>query len=224
MRSQHNLILREGYPFIAAAGLILLVFAIFDVPSLLTWLWLAVTVFVIAFFRNPTRAIVPGDDVLASPADGEVVAVAEVDDGRYGLGRCRRVSIFMSPFNVHANRVPINGQVIEMRYRPGKFFVASAEKASLDNEQCAMILETARGERLVVVQIAGWLARRIVAYPREGDTLTKGELYGLIRFGSRVDLYVPSSAQLEVVPGDRVFGGSTRMGRLSDGHEARRDS
>lgn len=214
MRNQHTPILREGLPFIAVSSLILLALLVFRLPLYVTLPWLALTIFVISFFRNPPRMVVPGDDVIVCPADGEVIYIEEVDDDRFGMGRCRRISIFMSPFNVHCNRVPISGRVLDVQYRPGKFLVASAEKASLDNEQCALILETADGQRVVAVQIAGMLARRIVTYPQPGQLLTKGQRYGLIRFGSRVNLYVPLSAQIDVIKGDRVFGAATRIGRL----------
>jgi phosphatidylserine decarboxylase len=193
------------------------VFVLFGFPCWLTTLWALLTVFVIAFFRNPRRVVPPGDDQIVAPADGRVVSVAEVDDARFGLGRCRRVCIFMSPFNVHVNRAPAAGKVIGVDYRPGQFLVASAEKASLDNEQCALTLERPDGQRLVAVQIAGMLARRIVTYPREGDALAKGQRFGLIRFGSRVDLYLPLAAKIEVMEGDCVFGGVTIIGRFLHG-------
>lgn len=220
MYNQNTPILKEGIPFIAIAGLLLLILIVFKLPWYVTLPWLLLTIFVVAFFRNPQRDLAAGDDAIICPADGEVVAVEEIDDARYGMGRCRRVCIFMSPFNVHVNRVPVSGRVLEVRYNPGKFLVASAEKASLDNEQSALILETPGGRRVVVVQIAGMLARRIVSYPRVGDRLYKGQRFGLIRFGSRVDLYLPPEAEIEVRRGDRVFGASTRIGRLADERSA----
>lgn len=216
MYNQNTPIVKEGFPFIAIAGLILLILLVFRMPWYLTVPWLLVTIFVVAFFRNPQRDLAIGEDAIICPADGEVVAVEEIDDARYGMGRCRRVCIFMSPFNVHVNRVPVTGRVVEVRYNPGKFLVASAEKASLDNEQSALIVETPGGLRVVTVQIAGMLARRIVSYPKAGDRLYKGQRFGLIRFGSRVDLYLPLAAEIEVRKGDRVQGATTRVGRLSD--------
>lgn len=217
MRNQNTLVLTEGRPFIAVAAVVLLALLAFRAPWLLTVAWAALTAFVVSFFRNPARLVPPGDDVIVAPADGEIVSVAEIDDARFGLGKCQRVCTFMSPFNVHVNRVPLTGKVVDVQYRPGRFLVASAEKASLDNEQCAVIVEMPNGQRYVVVQIAGMLARRIVTYPREGDTLIRGMRYGLIRFGSRVDLYLPLSAKIEVRQGDRVCGASSRLGRLTDG-------
>ena len=199
------------------AGVVLLLLLIFNAATWFTIIWLLLTAFVVAFFRNPEREIPTAADAVVCPADGEVVDIAELDDPRFGMGRCRRVCIFMSPFNVHVNRVPFDGTVQEVRYRPGRYYVASDAKASEHNEQCALILTTPGGQRIVAVQIAGMLARRIVTYPRPGDALTKGQRYGLIRFGSRVDLYLPLSASLLVVKGDRVFGGTTVIGRFTDG-------
>jgi phosphatidylserine decarboxylase len=216
MKNENTIVAAEGRPFIAVAALILLVMLVFHAPWWATTVWAALTIFVVAFFRNPHRVVPPGADAIVSPADGEVIAVAEFDDMRFGMGRCKRLSIFMSPFNVHVNRVPLTAKVLDVQYRPGRFLVASAEKASLDNEQCAVIAETPGGRRFVFVQIAGMMARRIVTYARPGDQLVKGMRYGLIRFGSRVDLYLPLSAEIEVRPGDRVRGAATRIGRLSD--------
>jgi len=216
MRNRHTPILREGMPFIVPALVILLVILVLHFPAWITAIWLLLAIFIVAFFRNPERVIPPGEKLIACPADGEVVLVDEVDDQRHGLGRCRRVCVFMSPFNVHVNRAPVSGKVVAVRYRPGRFYVASDAKASEHNEQCALVLETADGLRIAAVQIAGMLARRIVTYPREGDELIKGQRYGLIRFGSRVDLYLPFGSTIDVVRGDRVFGGSTVIGRLPD--------
>ncbi|HPQ71267.1 MAG TPA: phosphatidylserine decarboxylase family protein [bacterium] len=221
MRNQNTPILREGWPFIAISTLILLIFIVFRLPLWLTLPWLALTVWIVAFFRNPDRPIAMGDEAIICPADGVVVAVEEIDDPTYGMGRCKRVCIFMSPFNVHVNRVPVTGTVKKIRYRPGRYYVASDEKASEHNEQCAMVLETPGGKHVAAVQIAGMLARRIVTYPREGENLVKGQRYGLIRFGSRVDLYLPLEAEIDVVKGDRVFGASSAIGRLPDGGNER---
>ena len=219
MRNQHTPILREGWPYIAFALLILLILIIFRLPYWLTVPWFCLTAWVVAFFRNPERDVAPGDETIVCPADGEVVAVEEIEDQRFGLGRCRRICIFMSPFNVHVNRVPLNGTVKQLRYRPGRYYIASDAKASEHNEQCAMVLETPAKQTVVVVQIAGMLARRIVTYAQEGDFLTKGKRFGLIRFGSRVDLYLPLTATIDAVKGDRVFGGSTALGRLPNGEQ-----
>jgi len=216
MRNQNTPIAREGFPFIAVAVLALTALLVFHVPWWLTLAWAVVTGWVVAFFRNPQRAIPPGDDAIVCPADGEVVSVAEVDDARYGMGHCRRVCIFMSPFNVHINRVPLSGVVVDKQHHRGRFLMASAEKASLDNEQCGLVVQLPDGRRYGVVQIAGMLARRIVSYPVVGDRLTRGGRFGLIRFGSRVDLYLPTEAEIAVTTGDRVFGGATTIGRLPD--------
>jgi phosphatidylserine decarboxylase len=214
VRNENTPILREGWPFIIPALIVLALLVVLHAPAWLTAIWLLLTVFVVAFFRNPERRIPPGEELIACPADGEVVVVDEVDEQRFGLGRCRRVCIFMSPFNVHVNRAPVGGRVSEVRYRPGRYYVASDAKASEHNEQCALVLETPDRRRVLVVQIAGMLARRIVTYPRPGDELVKGQRFGLIRFGSRVDLYLPFESTIDVVRGDRVFGGSTVIGRM----------
>lgn len=216
MRNRNTPIAREGLPFIAIAALALLILIVFHLPWWLTLAWLVLSGGVVAFFRNPQREIPPGDDTIICPADGEVVSVAEVDDQRYGLGTCRRVCIFMSPFNVHINRVPLSGVVVDKKHHHGKFLMASSEKASLDNEQCALTIELPDGRRIVVVQIAGMLARRIVSYPEIGTRLDRGQRFGLIRFGSRVDLYLPTEAEIDVATGDRVFGAATIIGRLPD--------
>ena len=221
MRNRNTIVLREGRPFIIAALVLLALLWLVSAPCWLLAVWLLLTVFVVAFFRNPERVIPTGEGLIACPADGEVVAVEELDDQRFGLGRCRRVCIFMSPFNVHVNRVPVSGRVREVRYRPGRYYVASDAKASEHNEQCAVVLETPARQRVVMVQIAGMLARRIVTYPRPGDELIRGQRYGLIRFGSRVDLYLPFGSTIDVLRGDRVFGGSTVIGRMPhDGENA----
>ncbi|MDP8225290.1 MAG: phosphatidylserine decarboxylase family protein [Candidatus Lernaella stagnicola] len=219
MRRQDPYIVREGWPFIAVAALILLVFIVFHLPLWITIPWLLVFVWVVAFFRNPPRTPPVEKDAIICPADGEVVSVAEIDDERYDHGRCRRVCIFMSPFNVHVNRAPVSGKVIKKETHHGKFLIASAEKASLDNEQCALTIQMPGGRLVTVVQIAGMVARRIVTYPNVGDTVERAERFGLIRFGSRVDLYLPLEAEIDVVVGDHVKGAATCIGRLSDGEQ-----
>lgn len=219
MRNKHTLIVREGLPYIAIAVMVLLILIVFRLPAWLSVPWFILTVWVVAFFRNPERVASSEKDELLAPADGEVVAVEKIDDDRYGLGKCRRVCIFMSPLNVHVNRVPINGTVLEIRRRPGRFHVASSPLASDDNEQTAVIFKTDPGQTVVMVQIAGKMARRIVTYPQAGDQLQKGQRFGLIRFGSRVDLYLPLASTIKVAKGERVFGGSSIIGRMPHGDE-----
>jgi len=170
---------------------------------------LALTAFIISFFRDPERQVPATPGAIVSPADGRVIKVGVVQDDRFLHGAATLVSIFMSPLNVHVNRVPTSGRVVDMRYNPGKYFRAFADKASLDNEQNAVVLEDEAGRRLCFVQVAGFLARRIVCYLSPGMSVERGQRYGMIMFGSRADLYLPPAAQVLVRVGDRACAGVT---------------
>ena len=150
-----------------------------------------------------------------SPADGRIVEIVEDHEGNFLKEQTIRVSIFLSVFNVHVNRVPYSGWIRGIVYRSGKFRMAQQREASVENEQNAILLETASGEKIVFVQIAGFLARRIVCWVHTGDSVQKGVRFGMIRFGSRMDLYLPLSTRLKVAVGDSVKGGLTIMGELS---------
>ncbi len=176
-------------------------------------LLLALTLFVTAFFRDPERSIPDGAGLVVSPADGRVIKVSRMRDDRFLHGDATLVSIFMSPANVHINRVPISGRVLEVRYHPGKYFRAFADKASLDNEQNAVLMEDEQGRQLCFVQIAGFIARRIVCYLTAGMPTERGQRCGMIMFGSRADVYLPPGAEVCVGVGDRVSGGSTVIAR-----------
>ena len=167
-------------------------------------------IWLLVFFRDPARDGPRGDAVVIAPADGKIVGVVETDEPMYLKTRALRVSIFMSVFDVHVNRYPVSGTIELAHYNPGKFLHAAKEKASLDNEQASVGLRGRRGP-VLVRQIAGSIARRIVTDGRVGDTVTQGARLGMIRFGSRVDLFLPVSAaaKVRVQPGDRVAGGST---------------
>lgn len=205
-------IAREGYPFIAIAlgcGLILWITG-------LEWGALAslgAAGFVAFFFRNPEREVPDGGGLIVAPADGRVLEVTRAPCPCTGR-EATKVSIFMSVFNVHINRFPVSGTVVDASYRPGKFMVASLDKASEKNERNCLVLADEEGRRLTLVQIAGLIARRIVCYAREGDSLKRGERFGLIRFGSRVDLYLPTEAIIAVKARDRVAAGETIIGRF----------
>lgn len=214
MQNKNQPIAREGYPFIALFGFITLVFALLG-WVILTLLLLFLTLFSVYFFRNPERLIPEGDDLVIAPADGKVIFVGEVEEERYFKERVTKVSIFMSVFNVHVNRVPCNGKVVEMYYNKGAFVNASYDKASKVNEQAGILLETDNGQQLLFVQIAGLIARRIVTYPVIGDLLQRGARYGLIRFGSRVDIFFPKNADVTVTLGERTVAGETVLGTLS---------
>ncbi|RLB72857.1 MAG: phosphatidylserine decarboxylase family protein [Deltaproteobacteria bacterium] len=214
MQNRNQLIAREGYPFIALFGFVTLVFALLG-WVILTLLFLFLTLFSTYFFRNPERVIPAGEDLLIAPADGKVIFVGEVQEDRYFKERVTKVSIFMSVFNVHINRVPCDGKVLDMYYNKGGFVNASYDKASESNEQAGILLETPGGSKILFVQIAGLIARRIVTYPVVGDLLQRGVRYGLIRFGSRVDIYLPKTAEVTVTLGEHTVAGETVLGTLS---------
>jgi phosphatidylserine decarboxylase len=194
----------EGWPFIIPLALVtglLFAFGWKNTGAVV----LVLTLFVLFFFRDPERTIPEGKGVVVSPADGKVIVIKDVFEPTYLKQDVKQVSIFLSVFNVHVNRSPIAGTVEEVKYNPGKFLAAWDDKASLDNEQTAMVI-AAGSQKVLVKQIAGLIARRIVCYAKPGDAIRTGERYGLIRFGSRVDLFLPKDADLKVKLGDRVTG------------------
>ena len=219
MRNQNNIIVTEGIPFILAAILITVVIAIilfYYAPKIaiyVTIVFLILTFFVTAFFRNPDRVIPQDPKAVVSPADGKVIEISEVYENDFLKKDVIKISVFMSVFNVHVNRVPMDGKAVDISYFPGKFFVASLDKASSENEQNRIVIENG-GTKILVVQIAGIVARRIVSYVKEGDVLKKGSRFGLIRFGSRLDLYLPMDTKITVSVGDKVKGGESIMGVL----------
>jgi phosphatidylserine decarboxylase len=211
MRNANQPVAQEGYPFIGLFAFITLIFALLG-WGFLAVILLALTLFTVYFFRNPERIPPQGEGLVIAPADGEVIFVGEVEEALYLKGRVQKVSIFMSVFNVHVNRVPLSGKVVDMFYRRGEFFNASLDKASEQNEQGGILLEDDQGHRILFVQIAGLIARRIVTYPVVGDLLRVGQRYGLIRFGSRVDVYLPLDCQLRVSLGDKTVAGESIIG------------
>jgi phosphatidylserine decarboxylase len=180
--------------------------------KLLTFLGIFIILFVVFFFRNPKRKIPSLENIILSPADGRIIHLGECEEDRFLKEKVLKVSIFMSLFDVHINRAPVSGKILQKSYLPGRFLVANAEKSSLLNEQNAFILETEDRLKILLVQIAGFLARRIVCYAKVGDTLRRGEIFGLIRFGSRVDLYLPASVTPVVRVGQHVKGGESIIG------------
>ena len=215
MRNANLPVAQEGYPFIGLFAFITLVFALLDWGFLAVVL-LALTLFTVYFFRNPERIAPQDEDAVVAPADGEVIFVGEVEEARYFAEPVQKISIFMSVFNVHVNRVPLSGKVVDMFYRRGEFFNASLDKASDQNEQAGILLEDNKGRKVLFVQIAGLIARRIVTYPVVGDMLKVGQRYGLIRFGSRVDVYLPLSCSIDVALGDKTIAGESILGKLHD--------
>jgi len=211
--TREPLIVPEGYPFIAVAAFLAL-FAAASGCQVLSVALLLFTLAVGAFFRNPLRALPADPKAVVSPADGRVLAIEALEADNLIRTPGRKISIFMSPLDVHVNRIPASGTVRRKTHLPGRFYVASRPKASLENERTEMILETDEGLTVGVVQIAGRLARRIICYPEPGDRCERGQRYGLIRFGSRVELLLPEAVSLCVREGDRIQGGSTVLGRL----------
>lgn len=173
-----------------------------------------VALFVTWFFRDPDREIPKGDHLLVSPADGRVIRVDHGVHTEYLPGTCRRVSIFMNVFNVHVNRMPLDGTVEKVVYTPGRFINASFDKASVYNERNALTIQTPERQQFVVVQIAGLVARRIVNCAAKGMQVQRGERYGMIQFGSRLDLYLPMACRIRVKNGDRAWAGTTVIGEM----------
>lgn len=204
---------KEGFPFIGlAAGLTL-------IAAWLGWTPVAVaaailTLFVSWFFRNPPRAIPQGPGLVVSPGDGKVLAVEEEFEPRYLKERAVRISIFLNVFDVHINRIPCDGIIENVQYQPGLFLVASKPHATLQNEQNAVMIKTVEGAKILCVQVAGLIARRIVWWVSPKDRAVRGERYGLIRFGSRMDTYLPVGTAIRIAVGDRVKGGETILGEL----------
>lgn len=203
MNYPHPLIAREGWPFIAAATIITVLVNIFA-----GWLWALplwlISLFVLQFFRDPPRAIPQPANAVLAPADGRIVAVENVQDP-YLKREAIKVSVFMNVFNVHSNRSPVDGEVRGQWYFPGKFINADLPKASLENERNALWLRTAGGVDVTCVQVAGLIAKRILCYVKPGDHLMRGQRFGFIRFGSRVDTYLPLDTKIKVSIGDKVY-------------------
>jgi phosphatidylserine decarboxylase len=204
-----------GYPFIVAAAFTTAVLALLGLTTL-TLISLVITFAICGFFRDPDRVIPNHPGVLVSPADGKVVLADLVDNSPYFEGPALKISIFMSVFNVHVNRIPFNGLVKEISYYPGKFFSANLDKASRENEHNAVFIEMENGNPLCVVQIAGLIARRIICKIQAGDRVIRGQRFGLICFGSRLDVYLPTDTKLKVAVGDKVSAGASILGQLSD--------
>ena len=203
---------RAGYPFIFASAFSTAVFALLGVVFLAI-LGLLVTGFICWFFRDPDRLVPNGQGLIVSPADGKVIKVESVDDSPYFKGSCTRISIFMSIFNVHVNRAPHEGIIRQVNYHPGKFFSANLDKASADNEHNALLLESPSGKVIGFVQIAGLVARRIICGVQAGDTIKRGQRFGMICFGSRLDVYLPMGTEIRAAVGDRVQAGSSVLGK-----------
>ncbi|MCE5212347.1 MAG: phosphatidylserine decarboxylase family protein [Deltaproteobacteria bacterium] len=210
-----SLIAPEGYPFIVFS-LIVTVFVSFLGGN--WWLisfFILLTIFIICFFRNPERYFEEEEKILISPADGKVIKIENVDVAGTISGRFKKISIFMNVFNVHVNRAPYEGKIEAINYHEGKFFSANLDKASQDNERNEVLIRTEDGRVIWTVQIAGLVARRIVCWVNPGMNIRKGERFGLICFGSRVDMYLPEDSKISVKLNDKVKAGQTTLGYLS---------
>ena len=214
---------KEGYNIIAVAFIIasavvlgcyyLLGWGVFT--QIICFAALVIFAFVVRFFRVPKRTHVVDKDLVVAPCDGKVVLIQEVEENEYLKEKCLQVSIFMSVFNVHVNRMPTKGTIVKKAYVPGKFLNASLDKASKDNERCNFLIEAPCGARYGVTQIAGLVAKRIVPFVKEGDKLERAERFGLIRFGSRLDVYLPKGVKPNVRLGQIMVAGETVLGCLA---------
>jgi len=211
MMYPHPIIAKEGWPYLALVGVLALLVHYLGGIAWSWPLWI-IFLFVLQFFRDPQRIPAMGRDLVLSPADGRIVVVEKANDP-YAGREALKISVFMNVFNVHSNRSSVNGLVKEIQYFPGKFVNADLDKASTENERNAVVIN-ANGQLVTLVQVAGLIARRILCYVHVGDRLKAGERYGFIRFGSRVDVYLPLSAEPLVAVGDKVFATNTALARL----------
>jgi len=212
MDKNFPILAREGWPFI---GLTLssLILSILFCPILVVILFLMITIFVVQFFRDPTRSANTNPNEVTSAADGRVIAIEKTRDP-FNNRDSLKISVFMNVFNVHSNKAPISGKVTQKIYKPGSFFNAALEKASSENELCAITIKTHDKKIITSVQIAGLIARRILCYASEGETLSKGQRYGFIRFGSRVDHYLPANSKVKVKLGQKVKNTVTTLAEI----------
>ena len=207
----HPVVAREGWPFLALAAIVSAVIAyFFGWWSLPFWL---VTIFILQFFRDPPREIPQDEGLVLCPADGKVIVVGNTTDP-YRNVPALKISIFMNVFNVHSQRSPVDAVITDVKYAKGLFVNAAFDKASSDNERNALILRLDSGTEISCVQVAGLIARRILCYVKAGERLTRGQRYGFIRFGSRVDVYLPTDARPRVAIGDKVSASSTILAEL----------
>lgn len=209
-----SFIAKEGYPFILIS-IALTVLISFSNIFVLIIIMAAITLFIVWFFRNPERFFQDAEKLVISPADGKVIKIENVDMTGTIAGKFKKISIFMNVFSVHVNRAPYPGKIEKINYHEGKFFSANLDKASLDNERNEVMIRTEDGRAIWAVQIAGLIARRIVCWINVGMSVKKGERFGLIRFGSRVDVYLPDDSRVSVNLGDKVRAGKSTLGYLS---------
>jgi phosphatidylserine decarboxylase len=201
----------EGYPFIGGFAALTAVTSVFTVWGAI--LPLLLTLFMLYFFRDPDRAVPTDKDIFVAPADGKVILVRDVAESKYLNADAKQVSIFMSPANVHVNRAPCDGRVKKVVHNKGSYFAAYRDEASVRNENIEMVLETQYGD-VLVRQVAGFIARRAVCRKKEGDILKRGERYGVIKFSSRLDIYLPKDSKVRVKTGDITKAGETIIGEI----------
>ena len=217
----------DGHKFVGI-GVVASLIAFLFMPSALFWIFFILTIYVAYFFRDPERIVPQKEGLIIAPADGLVSAVEDVvppPELGFGDQKMTRISIFLNVFNVHINRAPVAGEIVRIQYIKGLFLNADLDKASQDNERNSMVIETRDGQEIGVVQIAGFIARRIVSFVQEGDRLGAGQRFGLIRFGSRTDVYFPLGSAVLVVEGQTMIGGETVLADMKadeDRREARR--
>jgi phosphatidylserine decarboxylase len=212
-KSTHIPFAREGIPYVLAFAFTTLVVAILG-HALFGWLLLVLTLLVGHFFRDPDRVFSGDEREVLSPADGKVILIEKVDGTCFAQDPSMKISIFMSVFDVHVNRIPLSGTVRGVRYRKGSFLSANTSKAGRENEQNWVWIRSEAGIDVILTQVAGLIARRIVCWPKVGDTVLQGERFGMIRFGSRLDVYVPQQSEILVSRGEHVYAGETTLCRL----------
>lgn len=213
-KASHIPVAREGIPYILVAVFVTFITAILG-ETILAWLFMIVALFIGHFFRDPQRVGSAEPQDMLSSADGKVIAIKRVEGNRFFQKPCIKISIFMSVFDVHVNRIPFSGTVEGVYYQKGRFLAANYAQASIENEQNWLWIQTDSGHDIVMTQVAGLIARRIVSWPSVGDRVLRGERFGLIRFGSRMDLYVPENSDILVSQGQHVYAGETVLCRLN---------
>ncbi len=201
---------REGYPFVAG-GLLVAIIVQFVAGGVLAFLCWLIALFMLQFFRDPIRKIPDDKGVIVSPADGKVVTVRQATDPVSGKN-ATNIAIFLNVFSVHATRIPVSGEVFQRIYRKGKFINAAVDKSSEENERNSIVIRTDDNKEVTCIQIAGLIARRILCYVTEGQSVQRGQRYGFIRFGSRVELFLPQEYRITVNVGDKVRGGADIIG------------
>ena len=212
-KNHNSLIVLEGLPFIITSGAAAVLFFSLGVffPAAL---FSVITAFIICFFRNPERISPEDAGAVISPADGRVIGIEDIAEHDLLRGPCKKISIFMNIFNVHVNRIPYSGKVVGVRHEKGKFLPAGLDKASNLNEKNSVLIKTDEGKEILTVQVAGMIARRIVCWLKEGMYVRKGERFGLIKFSSRLEVFLPSDSTVSVKVGDKVRAGETKIGYL----------